>query len=280
MKHCSNLYQASLSERGRAALAFRMFATDPEQSLVPLFGESKHNSSLQHIGTGIFVEFMSQPFLFTAAHVTDNLQHTRLMVPGFDGIHPIEGYVGYVDLLPGQSRNEDHIDVAYYRLSTLCSRSLCTHFRPLPQSRCRLVLNSLELGVCSIYGYPASRFKRNGNAYSSETSTYRGVAGSAEDYEAEGLSPKTSVIVHFHKKRAVSRESGKRINPISPRGVSGGGIFAWPQGQELSEDWSLPELVGIFHTYKESKGLMVGTPLISIAAAIQLGKMKNFGGVQ
>jgi hypothetical protein len=256
-----------------------MFATDPEQSLVPLFGESKYDGSLQHVGTGIFVQFMSQPFLFTAAHVTDELEHTPLMVPGFDGIQPIEGYLGSVDLLPEQSRNEDHIDVAYYRLSTLCSRWLCTHFRPLPQSRCRLVPNALGLGVCSIYGYPSSRVKRKGNVYSSEASTYRGVAGSSEDYEAQSLSPDSNIIINFHKKRTVSREQ-KRINPISPRGVSGGGIFAWPQGQELSEDWSLPHLVGIFHTYKESKGLMVGTSLVYVATAVQLGRMKNFGGVQ
>jgi len=257
-----------------------MFATDPEESLVPLFAESERTGSLQPVGTGIFVEFMSQPFLFTAAHVTDELKNGPLMAPGFDGIHSLEGYVGHIDLLPDQSRNEDHIDIAYYRLCTLCSRSLCTHFRPLPRSRCRLLTTSLGLGVCSIYGHPASRFKRKGGVYGSETATWRGVAGSAEDYASDGLSPESNVIVHFHKKRTVSRETGKRINPISPRGASGGGIFAWPQGQELSEDWSLPELVGIFHTYKEPKGLMIGTSLIAVAAAIQLGQMKNFGGVQ
>ena len=257
-----------------------MFATDPEQCLVPLFGESKHSGALQHVGTGIFVEFLSQPFLFTAAHVTDELQHTTLMVPGFEGIHPIEGYVGYIDLLPEQSRSQDQIDVAYYRLSTFCSRSLCTYFRPLPHSRCQIITTSLGLGVCSIYGYPASRFKKKGNTYGSEASAWRGVAGSSEDYASEKLSPELNVIVHFHKKRAVSRQKGERINPTSPRGASGGGIFAWPRGHELSEDWSLPKLVGIFHTYRESKGLMVGTSLLSVATAIQVGRMKNFGGVQ
>lgn len=257
-----------------------MFATDPEDSLVPLFGGSKYNGSLQHVGTGIFVEFMRQPFLFTAAHVTDELKNGPLMVPGFDGIHDIDGYLGYVDLFPDQSRNQDQIDVAYYRLTTLYSRSLCTHFRPLPHSRFRFAPTSLGLGVCSIYGYPASRSKRKGSIYSSEPSAYRGVAGTSEDYAAEGLSPEVSVIVNFHKKRAVSRQNGSRINPISPRGVSGGGIFAWPKGQELSQDWSIPELVGIFHTYKEAKGLMVGTSMIAIAAAVQLGRMKSFGGIQ
>lgn len=256
-----------------------MFATDPDDALVPLFAKAAHNGTLQHVGTGIFIEFMGEPFLFTAAHVTDALNDVELLVPGYGGMHPIEGYVGHVDLLPEQSRASDQIDVAYYRLSTLCSRSLCTHFRPLPHSRCRLVTNALELGVCSVFGYPASKLKKIGDVYSSETSAYRGVAALQSDYDVEGLSPESSIIVRFHKKRAVDRAM-KRINPIGARGVSGGGIFAWPDGHELSEDWSLPALVGIFHTYNESKGLMIGTPLLFVAAAVQLGKMKNFGGVR
>lgn len=245
-----------------------------------MFAADPNNGTLQHVGTGVFLEFMQQPFLFTAAHVTDALQHTELLVPGHAGIDPIEGYVGYIDLLPEQRREEDPADVAYYRLSTLCSRSLCTYFRPLPQSRCRLMTNALELGVCSVYGYPASKLKKAAGIYQSETAAYRGVAAHAQVYEAEGLDPDSSIVIHFHKKRAVDRLTGKSINPVAHRGVSGGGIFAWPLGHELSEDWSVPELVGIFHTYDQSKGLMIGTPLWVLAMAVQLGQMKDFGGVR
>jgi hypothetical protein len=70
------------------------------------------------------------------------------------------------------------------------------------------------------------------------------------------------------------------INPAHPRGMSGGGIFAWPNGYELSDDWSKPKLVGIFHSYKESKGLLIGTSLIAVATAVMLGEMKGFDGVQ
>lgn len=67
---------------------------------------------------------------------------------------------------------------------------------------------------------------------------------------------------------------------IAGRSVSGGGIFAWSLGSELSEDWSVSELVGIFHTYDRSKGLIIGTPLWVLAMAVQLGQMKDFGGVR
>lgn len=257
-----------------------IYASDPEDALVPLFAAEPNNGTLQHVGTGIFMEFMQQPFLFTAAHVTDTLEQSPLLVPGHAGIDPIEGYVGYIDLLPEQQREDDPADVAYYRLSTQCSRSLCAFFRPLPQSRCQLVTNALKLGVCSVYGYPASKLKKVARVYRSEAAAYRGVAASADVYKAEGLDPESNIIVHFHKKRAVDRQTGKAINPIAHRGVSGGGIFAWPLGYELSEDWSTPELVGIFHSYDETKGLMIGTPLWVVALAVQLGQMKDFGGVR
>ena len=257
-----------------------MHATDPEEAIVPIFAKEKYTDRLHQIGTGIFVDFEGSPFLYTAAHVTDNLQHGELMVPTYFGIEPIEGYVAHIDLPPEIPRTKDDIDIAYYRLSTEFARTMAEYFLPLPQSRCMIISSALELGVCSIYGFPSSKAKKRKDKYKSESATYRGLAANEETYNKLGLSPDTSIVVYFHKKRAVSPDNGQKINPISPKGVSGGGIFAWPEGHELSDDWSLPKLVGIFHSYKESEGFMIGTHLISVLAAIQLGKMKGFGGVK
>lgn len=256
-----------------------MHADDPEDALVPLFHRGSHSGGLQQVGTGILVDFQSEPFLFTAAHVTDKLNHGELLVPAGGDIVPIEGYVGYVDLPPEVPRRVDPIDVAYYRLSTVFAHQMLYHFRPFPHARCQIVVSATELGSCSIFGYPVSRAKKKGGKFTSESATYRGVAASEQVYERLGLDPKHNIIIHFHKSRAVSPVNQERINPISPRGVSGGGVFAWPYGHELSDNWTLPSLVGIFHTYKEREGLMIGTPLVTLFTAIQLGRMKGFGGV-
>lgn len=256
-----------------------MYATDPEHALVPLFVKRKYREGFQQVGTGIFVDFQSQPFLFTAAHVTDHLDFGELCAPAYGEIIPIDGYVSYIDLLPGTTRAEDKVDVAYYRLSTDFARRMCTYFRPLPQSRCCLIKSALELRVCSVYGYPVSKAKIRGGKYHSETATFTGVVANEDTYTQLGLSPESSIIIHFHQKRIISPDDGKPINPLSPRGVSGGGVFSWPAGYELSRDWTLPELVGIFHTYKKAEGLLIGTHLLSVIAATQLGRMKDFGGV-
>lgn len=255
-----------------------MFATDPEHALVPIFFQLKSAGVSDQIGTAVFVEFSGMPFLFTSAHVTDRERLGALVIPTPLGMLEVDGYLSYIDLLPDGSREDDSVDVAYWRLASEFARLLCTYFRPLPQARCRLIETALELGVCTVYGYPLSRAQRLGAKHSSETASYRGVAAAVEIYEQLGLSPETHIVVHFHRSRAVSTD-GQRINPIHPRGLSGGGIFAWPEGHELSDDWSLPHLVGIFHTYKQSEGLMIGSHLINVMGSIQLGQMKNFGGV-
>ncbi|QKI90125.1 hypothetical protein [Thiomicrorhabdus xiamenensis] len=256
-----------------------MFANDPKDAVVPIFAKEKYSGKIQQIGTGIFIDFQGKPFLYTAAHVTDNSHSGELMIPTRFGIEPIDGYMAYIDLPPEVKRQDDAIDIAYYRLSTNFASSMMIHFKPFPQSRIKLIKSSLESGVCSVYGYPISKGKKRKGKYESESATFRGVAASSDVYTKLGLSEETNIIIHFHKKRAVSPESGQKINPISPKGISGGGIFLWPYGHELSNDWSLPKLIGIFHTYKKSEGLMIGTNLIPVLSAIWLGEMKGFGGV-
>lgn len=97
---------------------------------------------------------------------------------------------------------------------------MLAHFKPLPQSRCEIIRSALDLGICSIYGYPVSKARQNGDHFSSETASYRGVVAEERTYQELGLFADSSIVVHFKKKNAISSESGK-INPLSPRGVSG-----------------------------------------------------------
>ena len=112
---------------------------------------------------------------------------------------------------------------------------------PLPFDRCVLFRDETETSVCSVYGYPVSRSKQSKGEYQSETATYRGVFAEPSVYDELGLSQDHHLVMRFHRKRAVSND-GKRFNPIHPRGVSGGGMFAWPPSFELSQDWTVPKL--------------------------------------
>jgi hypothetical protein len=251
---------------------------DVDKSLVPIFLETKIPKAIKQIGTAVFIDFQNEPFLFTAAHVTDDLRNGKLLVPTANGLSEIEGYQAHLDLPPELSRNDDTIDMAYYRLSTKFARELCAHFYPLIK-KSEIIESSLNLGMLSVVGYPASKGKRNRDIFSSELAYYRGVSANEEIYSKHNLSVDQNIILHFNKKNAVSPENGNKINPPSPRGVSGGAIFAWPYGQEFSQDWGVPTLVGILHSYKEKEGLFIGTTLLPYLSATSLGQMKGFGGI-
>ena len=253
---------------------------DPYNALIPVFLHTKLPKRMRQFGTAIFFELHGDPYLLTAAHVTDDLKQGELLVPTDEGFLPIEGYLSFIDLPPEIRRTEDMTDIAYYRLTTRFATALRHHFSPLPQMRSELIQSALELTTCSASGHPATKGKKNGNIYSSEIFSFRGVAAQADTYKQLLLSPKTSIVLHFNKKRAVDPITLAPFPTPSLKGVSGGGIFAWPHGSELSDDWSLPMLVGIVHTYKEREGFIIGTTLLPILSAISLGKMKGFGGIR
>lgn len=248
------------------------------KALVPIFIEIEIPKSTKQIGTGVFIYDQAEPFLYTAAHVTDDLQNGRLLVPTKDGLSQIEGYLGYLDLLPGSSRDNDSIDIAYYRLSTDFATELSTYFHPITENA-EIAESSLELNVLSVAGYPASKTKRKGKTFTSELICYRGYAAEKELYDKFDFLADRNIIIRFQKKDAINPENSKSAHPPSPRGLSGGAIFAWPNGKELSQDWHLPTLVGIIHSYKEKEGVFIGTTLLPYVSAKLLGEMKGYDGI-
>lgn len=253
---------------------------DPFNSLVPIYLETKNPSRTIQIGTGVFVDIRNMPFLLTAAHVTDALKNGNLLVPTRDGLTQIEGYLAHIDFPPDISRTEDNTDIAYYRLTSEFATSMCYQFWPLPQNKTFTVLSAHELSVCTVAGYPSNRSKKNSDGlHTSNIFSYRGVLATQEIYEELDLSHQQNIIIRFNRNNSVSPKKLEKTTPPIPKGVSGGAIFSWPEGEEISEDWSIPNLVGIFHTYKIKENLMIGTSLISVMAAITLGEVKGYGGV-
>lgn len=256
------------------------FGFDPYDALVPIFLETRSPNRISQIGTAVFVELHGEPFLYTAAHVTDDRNNGNLLVPTSTGLEPIEGYMAFIDLPPEISRKHDQTDIAYYRLRSTFAANLCHHFKPLPQNRHRLIKNSMELTVCSASGYPASKSGKNSEgAHQSEIFSFRGMAAQQNIYDSLGLSSTTNIVIHFSKKRAIHPDTFADYPTPSLKGVSGGGIFAWPEGKEFSDDWTLPKLIGIMHSFKEKEGLIIGSTLLPVISAIQLGRMKKFGGI-
>lgn len=248
---------------------------DPCQSLIPIFHETTIPKGIKQIATSVFIKNDMGYFLFTAAHVTDDLKTGNILVPVNGYFEKIHGYISYIDLPREISRDKDNIDCAYFKLSTPFARELFNDFKPLILENCELINSSLKLKLCSVAGYPASKVRKKENVFSSEIYVFSGVAAEESIYSSLNVSHSSNIIVHFNRKNSKDFENGKPFMPPSLKGVSGGGIFTW---SDNSVEWSERKLVGIFHTYKEKQGLIIGTTLIPFLSALTLGHMKGFGG--
>ena len=247
---------------------------DPYDSLIPIFRmESIPPRSRQH-GTGVYLKLNGDVYLLTAAHVIDGSEPGQLLIPGPHHLIPITGNM-YASFIGDEERHNDSADFALFRLSASCKKSLNHHFSPFPQTRTELLTSSLELGCCSISGYPASKSTNKAGQLTSEIYSFRGVAAKEQTYEKLGLDPAVNIIIHYDRNRTVYPGTLRPFPGPALNGVSGGAIFSWPKEYSMSDDWSLPSLVGVFHTYLKDSGLAVGTLLMPYIATIGLMQMKE-----
>ncbi len=240
---------------------------DPYKGLVPIFLETDIPRSFRQIGSAVFVRVRGIRFLFTAAHVLDELERGQLLVPTSNGIEPIEGYYAFKDLLPEETREEDQVDMGYYKLSNHFADRISEIFTPIDMSNIQLIRHVNELSICSVSGYPASKAKKKGNEFSSEVYSYTGVVVGPDIYEKHQLNPEFEIVIGFTQKTAVNVE-GQPFPTPSLKGLSGGGIFAWPNEFDGFPPWSERKLVGIMHSYKKRDNLIVGTNMIAYLAGI------------
>jgi len=238
-----------------------MKGVDIYSSHVPIYHQKKERETPYLVGTAVLLSYLNRGYLFTAAHVLDHWKYGDILAPTESGITPLEGTNLYIPLKPGE-RKSDKFDAACIKLENELFQELQHFFVSIPQERQNENRNSLDLSVCSISGYPINRTKKlDTGSVTSVPWAPRGVACLQTDYEEYGYSPYRNILVRFNRKEAIDHNTGKQGNTPSLRGLSRRGIYSWSAESILSTDWTIPKLVGIFHTYVEKQELIVGTSL-------------------
>lgn len=251
---------------------------EPYDSLVPIYIEWSHSGKVEQIATAVYVSNQMGRFLFTAAHVTDDRENGRLLIPLCGQLQEVYGYVAHNVVLPDESRQRDLIDTAYIKLDEEQDSLLSTYFTPTTGDNVELLQSAESVHLCSVAGYPASKSGNFDGAHSSEIFAYSGFCVSPDIYEKHGLSLQNHIAVRFNRRKAIRAETEEIFTPPGLKGVSGGGMFAWPKEKLFHCEWSERKLIGVFHTYKEKEQLMIGSTLVSFLGALTLGRMKGFGG--
>lgn len=234
----------------------------------PVFCVAHESDRMEQVGSGVLLRISDEVFLLTAAHVADERGSGNLFLPGRGEIVPVSGHFAHILVPKGGKRADDKIDVAYFRLSEDLRTNLDPSLRVLIRDDV-LLHDQLFEGDCYTFaGYPGTKSRLRHDGIATEPFTYTGGAASEGDYERLGYSPTEHIVMRFSRKGAFTLlQQGKQTAP-HPRGMSGGGVFAWPK--DLCKRVKVPslKLVGIAHTYHERHHCMVATRLNAYLACI------------
>lgn len=237
---------------------------DQLDSVCPIFLEQAGKRFCQ-IGSGVIIEFRGEVFLLTAAHVIDQLENGTLLMPAENNkIVPIEG--SYACNKPEGNREDYFLDYGYFKLDKTFSDSISEKFYTVKENEVGIEKDYTDQSIFSFVGYPYRKSNVSGGTASTTPFYYGTYHADLQEYEELGYSSDVNIIAKYNRKKSVNTKSGQIQLSVLPHGISGGGVFVWP-----NDSFEIPranrKLVGIAHEFKK-EGYFVGTRLEIFLEAI------------
>lgn len=240
-------------------IAFKKYLENQQfEALYPIFIKYNLKGSLKQIGTGVLVDISGRVFLLTAAHVINQNKFGDILIPTNEGLKQLPGEFSFLDLYENKKGSEIIYDVGYFKLDVNFSEKYLSTASKIRIEDLAFIKDSTQAAFYTIAGYPSSKSKVKSRLTTSEAYFYGGCSVSKEVYSEHGFDPHLHIIVKFRRELSVTTEGVKTFPPFF-RGLSGGGIFIWPndfQGQLFPP---IRRLVGIFHRYYKNDKLLIGT---------------------
>ncbi|MCB0732212.1 MAG: hypothetical protein KDC88_14395 [Ignavibacteriae bacterium] len=239
---------------------------DQFDSICPIFFQHKDFGKTIQIGSGILFKIGNYSFLLTVSHIIDFLEKGDLLVPCKDRIDSIEGAYSFLAIKKGLTRNDDREEMTYFKLTDEFANRLHDDFVFLEPED--IIINDVfDFNFYTFSGYPYRKSRSKNHKISTEMFNYTGFIVSAELYSALNYDPKIHIVVKYRRTMSVNPK-GERITPPLPHGISGGGVFAWPNDYKNSLIPENRQIIGVGHTYLEKEDLFIGTKIIAFVQAI------------
>lgn len=234
---------------------------------------STENGKPVHIGSCVAVKIKEERYLITAAHVIDHNEITSLYVSGEKHLVLIES-TAHLTVAPQGDRDEDVIDFAVLHLSD----DMMVKIGNIEYiSEKDILLRDLKQSekCCLALGYPNSKNKINpkyGNNVKETPFVYTSnLKHDDELFKKTGSIKGQHYLLDYCKKHSKD-EARNIVNSISPKGVSGGGLF-YIEGMDKPESY-VPEapcvgkLVGILIEFRKEHKVLIYTRLSTILGAL------------
>ncbi|NNE16245.1 MAG: hypothetical protein HKN51_14770 [Saprospiraceae bacterium] len=218
------------------------------------------NENPQPHGSGVFVEIDSEKFLFTAAHVTDDMEDDIYVGIGENEVLKLGGELTRNEA-PG-NRDDDKIDIAIMKLSDETIEKLGDQYDFIKQDELGINHEFKELPMYQSVGFPAtkSKFNKFKNELKSRPFLYTTMPAKSELYEKLGCQTYSNIIVHYDKKNVKDYRTDQTVTGPDPFGISGSGLWHTPSQVKAKGEKIDKLLVGIMTEWPtENRKYWIGT---------------------
>lgn len=252
--------------------AFERFADEASRtfkgSIRPVFVQI-HRQKSKFIGTCTLVRYRNREFLVTAAHVFDERKFGHLFVLGMNGMIEISGQIAE-SIAPSKGRRLDKLDFACIILHKNAASQLGSSSF-ISEEDCMNNDSMLTKSYAAVLGYPRSKHKKWSSVkHKLRIKLYKYISKLVTEetiFEEIGFRSSTHCLLQFD--RFHSKDSGGgQINSVSPRGVSGGGLFLMASPKEIEpgifEGHCSFKLIGILIEQVEEHAVLVFTKISTI----------------
>ena len=273
---------------------------DEWDELCPIY--FRYVDTFKQVGTGVLINIFDNIYLVTASHVIDYLYSYKdadLLIPTINGFDSIAGIIYHSHLKENENRDDDKIDISFYKLSQEMVNVLDKYSIPLTEDKISFtddysVDNTVNMDELKNIIHPKEipnmmkKLHENEDDLDSEkinelneiicntTITFAGFPntksknrgsvyyGEIVYYRGRGLSKEEYVIHNYEKHINILAEFGKSEimdkNFVSYNPPKPQGISGGGVYKIIETEKGFDRvLIGIGHTYKNKKHLFIGT---------------------
>lgn len=233
----------------------------------------KNKNDYKQHGTGVFVKIESKYFLFTAAHVLDDIED--IFIPLNKGADLLKPGGEIITNHPTTRRENDELDLGILILDELSMQDISNHYSFLESEDIQINHNPSNFLNYLIFGYPSTWSKKSITKKSFHTRPFihQTKCIKKEDYTKYNRKEFLNLIVEYDRQNTINLKSQSLSFGPNLFGISGCGLW-YLNPMDLASN---PKLIGIMNEWSiENRNKLFATRIDAYTEMLRNNKIITF----